>query len=70
MPVFGLLMPKRGIKDVPREILRPAEARGDGEQNGAGDGCASQLSRALCCQLLGVSFGLWETSRTWLDIPK
>jgi len=26
MPVFGLLMPKSGIKDVPKEILRPEEA--------------------------------------------
>jgi len=26
MPVFGLMMPKSGIKDVPREILRPADA--------------------------------------------
>jgi len=26
MPVFGLLMPKNGIKDVPKEILRPADA--------------------------------------------
>jgi len=26
MPVFGLLMPKNGIKDVPKEILRPEEA--------------------------------------------
>jgi len=26
MPVFGLLMPKNGIKDVPTEILRPADA--------------------------------------------
>jgi len=26
MPVFGLLMPKSGIKNVPKEILRPEEA--------------------------------------------
>merc|ERR1719362_172784 len=26
MPVFGLMMPKSGIKDVPREILRPEDA--------------------------------------------
>merc|ERR1719330_1901980 len=26
MPIFGLLMPKNGIKDVPREILRPEDA--------------------------------------------
>merc|ERR1712157_134274 len=26
MPGFGLLMPKSGIKDVPKEILRPEEA--------------------------------------------
>jgi len=26
MPTFGLYMPKSGIKDVPKEILRPAEA--------------------------------------------
>merc|ERR1712048_1451347 len=26
MPIFGLLMPKNGIKNVPREILRPSEA--------------------------------------------
>merc|ERR1712137_835071 len=25
MPIFGLLMPKNGIKDVPKEILRPAD---------------------------------------------
>jgi len=26
MPIFGLMMPKNGIKDVPKEILRPEEA--------------------------------------------
>merc|ERR1712032_1644467 len=26
MPVFGLMMPKNAIKDVPKEVLRPAEA--------------------------------------------
>jgi len=26
MPVFGLMQPKTGIKDVPKEILRPQEA--------------------------------------------
>jgi len=26
MPVFGLMQPKSGIKDVPKEILRPQEA--------------------------------------------
>jgi len=26
MPIFGLLMPKNGIKDVPKEILRPEDA--------------------------------------------
>merc|ERR1712187_635031 len=26
MPVFGLMMPKNNIKDVPKEILRPADA--------------------------------------------
>merc|ERR1719437_275985 len=26
MPIFGLMMPKSGIKDVPREILRPEDA--------------------------------------------
>jgi len=26
MPIFGLLMPKNNIKDVPKEILRPADA--------------------------------------------
>merc|ERR1712083_634448 len=26
MPVFGLMQPKVGIKDVPKEILRPQEA--------------------------------------------
>ena len=27
MPVFGLLQPKSGISDVPKEILRPQGAR-------------------------------------------
>merc|ERR1712013_397343 len=31
MPVFGLMQPKAGIKDVPKEILRPQEAW---QQNG------------------------------------
>jgi len=26
MPIFGLMIPKSGIKDVPKEILRPEEA--------------------------------------------
>merc|ERR1719162_1971979 len=26
MPIFGLLMPKNGIKDVPKEVLRPEDA--------------------------------------------
>merc|ERR1712066_424402 len=26
MPIFGLAIPKTGIKDVPKEILRPEEA--------------------------------------------
>merc|ERR1711994_665050 len=26
MPVFGLMQPKTGIKEVPKEILRPQEA--------------------------------------------
>ena len=26
MPVFGFLQPKSGIKDVPKEILKPQEA--------------------------------------------
>jgi phosphoenolpyruvate carboxykinase (ATP) len=26
MPIFGLMMPKNGIKNVPKEILRPADA--------------------------------------------
>merc|ERR1712110_817975 len=26
MPIFGLMMPKTGIKEVPKEVLRPAEA--------------------------------------------
>jgi len=26
MPIFGLQIPKTGIKDVPKEILRPEEA--------------------------------------------
>jgi len=26
MPIFGLMMPKNGIKEVPKEILRPSEA--------------------------------------------
>jgi len=25
-PTFGLMMPKSGIKDVPKEVLRPSEA--------------------------------------------
>merc|ERR1712190_120049 len=26
MPIFGLMIPKKGIKDVPKELLRPQEA--------------------------------------------
>merc|ERR1712060_726105 len=26
MPIFGLKVPKNGVKDVPKDILRPADA--------------------------------------------
>merc|ERR1712232_227939 len=35
MPIFGLLMPKNGIKDVPKEILRPQDAWQQSGQSGA-----------------------------------
>merc|ERR1719221_53597 len=34
MPIFGLMMPKNGIKDVPREVLRPKEAWAANGQSG------------------------------------
>merc|ERR1712013_88259 len=34
MPIFGLKIPKNGIKDVPRELLRPEEAWAQNGQTG------------------------------------
>merc|ERR1719446_392809 len=34
MPIFGLMMPKNSIKDVPREVLRPKEAWAANGQSG------------------------------------
>merc|ERR1719446_283695 len=46
MPVFGLLMPKAGIKDVPREVLRPKEAWvANGQSEAKFEEVASNLGR-------------------------